>query len=255
MTNDQFPIRRAILLATLLFVPGLASAQTDVPDEKSVQKVLVQEIVLPEPSIAITPDVFYPLDEILYIEGRGAPEAVVTVALQKQGEKPLKFSVKADSFGEWVVSEKTYMPSGNWEVRARQQSKGEVSDWSNPRVIRSVVTGVNIFGFNVRYVVITVILLLFFAIIAGILFYFLRKIKNLKQGLLEKQLRETETQFHENVSVIRRDLMSELQTIVANAEKRPLTSEELARRDHLLSELDNLEKSMEHNIQDIGRKI
>lgn len=74
-----------------------------------------------EPYIAISPDYFYPLEEVLYIEGRADPNAIVTLNLQKQGEQPLKFTVKTDAAGEWVVAEKAYLSSGIWEVRARQQ--------------------------------------------------------------------------------------------------------------------------------------
>lgn len=244
------------MLIVVLFFPQVAAGQTETPADEPSRRVVIQEIVLPEPSIAITPDVYYPLEgEFLYIEGRSVPGAIISLVLQKQGDKPVKFTTKADSFGEWVVSEKTYLAAGTWEVRARQQVKSEVSDWSNPRVIRSVVTGVNILGFNVRYVVIALILLVFFAVIGGILIYFLRKIRGLKRGLLERQLHDTEMAFHENVSAIRKDLMAELQALVQNAQARPLTGEELAKRDRILQELDGLERNMEHSIQDIGRRI
>jgi len=38
-----------------------------------------------EPYISISPDYFYPLEEILYIEGRANPNAIVTVSLRKEG--------------------------------------------------------------------------------------------------------------------------------------------------------------------------
>ena len=207
-----------------------------------------------EPYISISPDTFYPLEEILYIEGRADPNALVTVVLQKQGDKPVKFTVKTDSGGEWVVAEKTYLTSGNWEVRARQQVGTAVSGWSNPRVVRSVVTGVNIFGLNIRYVAIALVAFLFLGVIAFLLVYFRRKIQKLQKGLIEKQLRETEERFHKGFAEIRKDLMDQLKDLAINSQGRSLTPNEIEKRDHILREIEEMEKNLEHDIGDIGRK-
>lgn len=207
-----------------------------------------------EPYISISPDNFYTMEEILYIEGRSDPAAIVTLELQKQGEKPVKFSIKADSSGEWVVAEKAYLSAGDWQVRARQQVASQISGWSNPRVIRSIVTGVNIFGLSIRYVVIVIIALLVLAVIAFIFFYFRRKISMLQRGLVEKQLKETEDRFHRGFAEIRKDLMDQLKDLAINAQGRSLTPEEIDKRDHVLRELEEMEKNLEHDIGDISKK-
>jgi len=207
-----------------------------------------------DPYISISPDVLYPLDEILYIAGIADPNALVTVTILKQGDQPVRFTVKADSRGEWVVNEKVYLSQGNWEVRARQQVGSAVSSWSNPRVIRSVVNGVDIFGFKVKYVVIAVIALLFLITITLIYVYFRRKISQLKRGLMEKQLRETEEKFHRGFAEIRKDLMDQLKDLAVNSQGRQLTPDEIEKRDHVLRELEEMEKNLEHDVGDIGRK-
>lgn len=207
-----------------------------------------------EPTISISPDYFYPLEEILYLEGRANPNAIVTVNITKQAEKPIKFTVKTDSSGEWVVAEKTYLSSGNWEVRARQQVGTVLSSWSNPRVIRSVVTGVNIFGLQIRYVVIAGVIFIFLAIIAGIFIYFKRKIRRLKRGLLERQIKDTEERFHRGFAEIRQDLMNQLKELAINSQGRPLTAEEVDKRDKVLRELEEMEKNLEHDVSDIRRR-
>ena len=53
-----------------------------------------------DPYISISPDVLYPLDEILYIAGIADANALVTVTILKQGDQPVRFTVKADSRGE-----------------------------------------------------------------------------------------------------------------------------------------------------------
>lgn len=191
---------------------------------------------LAEPNISISPDQFYPLEEILYIEGRANPNAIVSVYLQKQGDKPLKFTVKADSAGEWVVAEKTYLGSGDWEVRARQQIGIDISGWSNPRIIRSVVTGVNIFGLNVRYVVISVIVLAALLLIAFVLVYSVKKVQKAKRLALERSMKDAELRLHRGISEIRKDLIDK------------------EKREHVLRELEELEKGFDDDIEGIEKK-
>ena len=225
--------------------------------------VLAQEAPAPpapqppsEPYISISPDYYYPMEEILYLEGRANPNAIVMIQIRKDAgtEKPINFKVKADASGEWVVAEKTYLSAGNWQVRARQQVGVLVSGESNPRVIRSVVTGVNVFGLNIRYVAIAGIILVFILAIFFVFIYFRRKIARLQKGLIEKQLHETEERFHRGFAEIRKELMDELKALATNAEGRPLTSEEVEKRDRVLRELESLEQGLDHDITDISRR-
>jgi hypothetical protein len=222
-------------------------AQSEIP-------VVISDREILEPYISISPDTFYPLEEILYIEGRGEPSSLVTVNILKQGEQPVRFTVKSDSLGEWVVNEKVFLSAGNWEVRARQQVESLVSSWSNPRNIRSVVTGISFLGINIRYVVIAVVALIFLFVIVFISLYFRRKIARLKHGLIEKRLKDTEDRFHHGFEEIRRGLMDQLKDLATNTEGRSLTPEEIEKRDYILRELEKLEKGLEHDIRDIGKR-
>ena len=213
------------------------------------------------PTIAITPDYFYPPEEALYIEGRSEPSAIVTVILQKQGENPIKFTIQADALGEWVVAEKTFLKSGNWEVRARSQIGAEVSEWSNPRVIRSIVTGLNFLGVNVRYITLAAVGLLMLVGFILLYIYFFRRvqrfnlarIRELRSVLFRHQITETEDRLHRGIAEIRKDLTEELQELTNNAQERSLTPKEVQRREHILRELEELEKDLSHEISDIGK--
>lgn len=207
-----------------------------------------------EPYISISPDEFLTLEDFLIIEGRSDPKAIVTVTLTKQGEKPVRFTISADSSGEWTVAEKTYLSAGYWQVRAKQQVGTLVSGESNPRVIRSVVNGVSIFGWNVRYVVIAGVGSFFLAVFILLFMYFRRKIAMLQRGIITKQLHETEDRFHRGFAEIRKDLMDQLKDLAINAQGRSLTPEEIDKRDHVLRELEEMEKNLEHDIGDISKK-
>lgn len=210
---------------------------------------------LAEPMISISPDYYYPFEEILYLEGRANPNAIVTVQIRKEAgaEQPVKFTVKADSSGEWVIAQKTYLSGGIWQVRARQQLAGAVSGDSNPRVIRSVVTGFNVLGLNVRYAVIGGFALAFLVILTGVFIYFRRKIARLQRGLMDKQLHETEDRFHRSFAQIRAELMGQLKDLAAGAQGRQLSAEEIEKRDRILRELEDLEQNLEHDIGSIKK--
>ena len=53
---------------------------------------------------------------------------------------------------------------------------------------------------------------------------------------------------------IRKDLMDQLKDLAVNSEGRSLTREEIEKRDHILRELEELEKNLEHDVVDIGKR-
>lgn len=238
--------RRAASVIAILNVSAVvafAQAPTPVPSSP-----------LREPSITVSPSYFDPFEEILFVEGYSEPNTIVTIVFQKAGEKPVKFTKTPDSRGEWVIQEKTYLSAGDWEVRARAERGSEFSDWSNPRLIRAVAGGISIFGLRIRYMVVGSVIFIFVLILASILFYFTRKIKSLKRGLFEKQVHETHDRAHEGFTELRRELTARLKSLVANADKRPLTAEEIDQQERILHELDELEQRMEHDIGDIEKR-
>jgi hypothetical protein len=244
----------AVIFYFLVF-RGSVFAQSNAPSSAPVRS---PGKALSQPSIAISPDYFYPPEEILYIEGRSEPNVIINVSLQKQGEQPLKFTVQADNLGEWVLAEKVFLNSGNWEVRARTQDGDSVSEWSNPRVIRSIVSGINILGISIRYLTLGAVgILLLGAFILIYIFVFrkihkrdLKRVRELRQVLLRHKLTETEEKLHHRVSEIREDLLTELKGLTSRGEKA-LTEEQRKRREHILRELEELEKDVSHEIGDI----
>ncbi len=132
-------LRNILFVIVALAVVGGLGYYAGVKEIKSSPSDTTVGVKISEPSISISPDYFYTSQEMLYLEGRANPSAIVIVELQKTGDTPVQFSVRADSVGEWVVAEKTNLSIGDWQVKARQQVGADVSDWSNPRVIHSVV--------------------------------------------------------------------------------------------------------------------
>lgn len=196
----QNPIPLSLVLA-LLLMSGSVFAQT----ETSV------------PTIAVYPDIYYAGTETLYLEGRAAPDATIQIRFEKPGSKPMKFNTKSDSGGEWVFAEEVMMDSGNWEVRVGSISNSGISsDWSNPRVIKTVVTAVALGGVSIRYSFLwsLVFIIVSVAAITAIYYFFrVRFFKNRVQSekikFLEKQLAIHE--LEEGFGNLKRNIIEELE--------------------------------------------
>lgn len=250
MENYFKYIAVAFFTAFLVILPSAIFAQTAPYTTTPGSQALV------EPMITVSPDSFNSFEEVLYIAGRANPNALVAVLIEREDKSgaPVKFTVYADSLGEWVVSGKTYLNPGYWNVRARQQINSLISDWSNPRIIRSIAAGVNVYGLQIRYVTIASIILVFLIVLTVVFIYFRRKIGRLQQGLKEKQLKEAEDRFHKGFAEIRKNLMDQLKELAANSEGRALTREELEKRDRVLKELEDLEQNLDHDFGEISRR-
>ena len=188
---------------------------------------------LPVPTINISPDVYYPSDEILYLEGRAKPTSNIEVQFQKQGAKPLKFNVKSDTNGEWVLAEKVPLRAGDWEVRVRSTA----SEWSNPRVFKVVITGITIGGVNVKFAFLSFIIIFLLLSGAAVVSYFILRVRRLKSDLVSKEIHEAHESVREGMSHIRDDLIGD--------------KEQPSKKEHLVRELDRLEKEMEREISHI----
>lgn len=195
----------------------------------------VEKIAAPE--IVVNPDIYYPQEEVLYIEGRAKLNSTVQIQFQKSGAKLMRVVSKSDSRGEWVFTEKVPLEAGDWEVRARI-IEGEVSsDWSNPRVIRAIVSGITLGGITIKFSFI--VLLLFLAVAAVIYFYW-----RMKREMREKAGALIEQDFSE----LRRDIEEEIKHL---ERKGNLSEEEKGHRDHLLRELERVEKDIVRKVRDI----
>lgn len=210
---------------------------------------------LPAPTIAVSPDLYYSLDEILYLEGKAVPNSTVQVQFQRQGSKPLNLNARSDANGEWVLAEKVPLESGNWEVRTRLvKASGNASAWSNPRILKAVVTGVTVGNITVKYV--PVVIFLFLAVLASIILlmysvFRVRVIQRLEQQkeisekteFLERSLKEKELQAEEEKAA--REKTEKLEKALREKE-RQLAETALERnfidlRKSVLEELEHLE--------------
>lgn len=192
---------------------------------------------LPAPTIGVNPDIYYPLDEILYLEGRAKPNSTLQIHFLKQGEKPLRLVAKSDQNGEWVLAERVPLKAGDWEVRARIVDGEQTSSWSNPRIIKAIITGITLGGVTVKFSFFVLLLV----ISAGVIIYLFFRLK--------REAREkTEVQLEQDFSELRHDIIEELKHL---ERKRPLSQEEREHKDKLLRNLEHTEKEINRKLKDI----
>lgn len=211
---------------------------------------------LAAPTIVINPDVYYPMDEILYLEGRAQPNVNVQIQFQKQGAKPLKLMTKSDSNGEWVLAEKVPLEAGDWQVEARavdSNNADRVSEWSNPRVFKVIVSGITIGGVNIKFAFLTLIIVILLVLGIAFMLYFTRRIARLKKSLLDKEIREARESVQKGFSELRQNTLNELKLL--ESKNKLLSAEELLRKENLFRELEHLERQMEREIKDIEEKL
>ena len=64
---------------------------------------------LTPPLITVSPEIYYPLDELLYIEGKAEPDSRILLQFQRQGSEPVQFGVNSNERGEWKLSRKIFL--------------------------------------------------------------------------------------------------------------------------------------------------
>ena len=132
------------------------------------------------PTINVIPDI-YNTDEILYIEGRAEPNSVVEIRFQRQGSKPVTFIIRADPGGEWVFAQRVDFSSGEYEVRARTRDGERASQWSNPRIFKTKVTGIVIGRVLGKFSLLSLTIFLLLLAGAGMALYFHLRVKRTKE--------------------------------------------------------------------------
>ncbi len=254
-TTKSLSGERFILLgvvALFLCLPMAARAQT---------------AVFSAPTISVAPDTYYPFDEILYIEGHAMPRSTVSLYFEKTGSQPIRLSVEANSNGEWYFAQKLELASGEWMLRARTENDPP-SDWSNPRIIISYVSGFAIGSLKIKYVPVVLGLSGFFLIGLGLFLYsslrikVIKKVESEQRARLEKEDLENKLrvknkevasmQVEGEFSSLRRNIMEEISHF--DDKKRfgeELTKEESEHHEQLLRDLNQIEVSIENKLKNL----
>ncbi len=104
---------------------------------------------------------------------------------------------------------------------------------------------------SVFFPTLIIVILLIFGV--TLVLYYTWRVRRIKQVLLSKEIREAHESIRDGLSEIRSDLLGELRLLESSG--KALSGDELTRKDHLLRELEKIEKNMERELSDIEEKI
>ncbi len=231
--------------------PELLRAETVNQSTSVSQPINISTTPPKSPEINVAPEIYYPLDESLYIEGKADPKSKVEIFFEKPSSNPVRKIVESNSGGEWFLSEKLELGSGEWMVRARIASDPP-SDWSNPRIIQSRVTGFIVAGVRVKYAPIAIALVILFLLGGAFLIYAIMRARSVRVGARERELKEGmerhERELRENMERRERELRESLEKMEheSRIKDREATATLLEQhfsgiREQVLKELEHLE--------------
>lgn len=221
----------------------------------SVFRVVFSAEAIPSPTISVVPDIYYPLDDVLYLEGRAEPNVAVQIQFQKSGAKPITVVTRSDQNGEWVFAGKIPLGAGDWEVRARIIKNERVSAWSNPRIIRAIVSGIVLGGVTVKFAWMAFFITILLATAGGFAWHYRWRVKIMSEER-EKIIREKEREsvmatVEKNFIELRQKTIAELDHIEQRLVDGELTKEEKEHREHLLRELREAEEAIEKKVKNL----
>lgn len=255
-----------IILFVVLSATVLPSFAYGVENKSGEAKSVPLQIATPvAPQISVAPEIYYPLDETLYLEGRAEPRSQVELFFEKPGSNQVRIMVDSNSNGEWFLSQRLELGSGEWMVRARA-SGDPPSDWSNPRLIQSRITGFVVGSTRIKYAPVAAVLVLLFILGGGLLVYSIVRVRKLRREMHESELKEgmeklkdelrakdresAEILLEQNFSEIRKGLLEELEHLETKATRGgALSHDEEAHRAKLLRELREAEEGIQKKLK------
>ncbi len=146
----------------------------------AVPRAAVALVSVP-PVIRFSPENFYPVTELLYVEGAAVPRAAVALLISGPNTSPLNFEINADAAGNWIFSKTVLLSPGVYEMRVRQSAGNMLSGWSAPKTLRALSAGVHLFGINFLYSTLAFFAAFMIAVMIVAHVYFWLKLRKIKR--------------------------------------------------------------------------
>lgn len=265
--SDGGYIRRSsiffVALAVLgLFAAGTATKTVFPPSAFSQEEVvqgMEQEESLPAPIITTFRGKLGS-DEMVYLGGEAPAHSTVRIFIASRNQEPLVAETRADDQGRWSYLHDRFLQPGLYEITAQaQDDDGNISRMS-PRVAVEVLSRTFTAGnVTVSHEVVFAVANLLLALIAGMLGVFAlrfnRKAKQLQKRLV-KEIIDAETITREGFTLLRRDLVRELELLgSAKFPSRKISKEEQTRRRQLIADIEAIEGQIRAEVEDIMKAL
>ncbi len=235
--------------------PGLYKVTVTAVDRSGNRKdstivVDIKSIQIPE--ITVYPPVYNAGKEIMYIEGKLFPNAIVILDFKKDNKIVKTWEIISDKDGHWIFSTEELFKEGTYKLSARaKDERGAISDSSQEKEIKIVLSGVMIGPLLITFWQLAFILLLaiiIFIILLLILLYRRRE----ENKAINKEVKEAKLSLRKAFKELRKDLEKKIEYFDS---KPGLSVKERKIRDSVFETLKNSEKTVEKEIKDIEKEI
>ena len=212
-------------------------------------EIKIESIAIPK--ITTCPGTFRPGEEMLFISGTALPNSKVIIFFEKDGELIKKWEITSDGEGDWSLAKEDLFRSGIYKITARtEDSRGAISDPSEPCSVKVILGGISIGPLIVSYKNFTSIgLIIFFTLLALIIFLVWRIRKT--QALIRRETKDLKTKFYKEYNELRADIEKKLMKSRKIRDIRPASDKEKKEEEQLLQDLIDVEKVLREELKDI----
>jgi len=194
--------------------------------------------------------------EILVVRGTTYPEAEVTIWLQRDTRSPEAFTVHSDTAGEFTFITDDGIGSGVYKLWAKVIDKRGAS--SNPSERLSFVvkqaTFLKIGTFAIGILSLAIPILGLLILLIFILWYSWHRFTLFKKQI-RKEVRDVESSLHKAFDLLREDIREQIKMLEKVKNRRKLTEEEERIIGQLRKDLDDAEKFVRKEIEDVEEKV
>ena len=208
----------------------------DKADNYAETKEIITISPIASPKITEYPNNIISPGEKLVIKGEALPKAMVEIHLNKRGKEPIIFNAQADERGNWEAIYENIIPSGAYEVWAKQILDTGAESLQS----QSVYIGVNSWFWralqwlkNIGGIIIIGLILLATLVVGA--YYFIHHFK-MWRIKLRKEIREAESAVSSGFKKLKKEIKS---------------GKTVAK---VIKDLSEIEKNIEKEIKDIEKK-
>ena len=253
-----------MLLLMLSVGFGLVQAQLDLERPLQINIFPTQnqqkeeKTILVPPQITVSPPALTN-KEILYLGGLANPDDTILIFLQRGREAIITAQVQADNSGGWFYTHKGFLSEGDYKVWARSRDAGGVLS-ANTESIGLEVVGAAIeigsfrLSFKSLYVTIIGILSILVTIFLVVVVIMVAMIRY-KKRRLQREVFEAHQSVKRGYDILKDDIHKELNVLKELEKGKTLSSEEKARQEKLMRDLDFVIRFIEKGIVDVEKLI
>ena len=215
------------------------------------EKATVKIKPIPPPKITVCPKTFKAGEELLYVSGSALPEIKVRIIFEKEGKLIEQWQTISNKEGDWSIAKGGLFKSGIYKISARaENSKGAVSNFSEPCFVKVVLAGISVGPWIVSYRMLTLLSIICLILLFLLVLYLWWRNKRTRR-LIEKEALDLKKKFYKEYLELLSDIEKELWLLKVAKGKRGLSEKERKTEKELIDNLADVKNVFEKELKDI----